>query len=159
MQFGRQLVREMYFLFSKPLVVLGFLFIAALGIRLYHLNEPPLNFHATRQYRSLIVAREYYFDGSTSVPEWEKEVAHLSRQKQGILEPPILEFLVSIGYRILGAERLWLPSLLSSLFWLVGGGFLYLIGKRITDADAALFATAFYLFLPFASRREPEFSA
>jgi len=74
----------------------------------------------------------------------------LEPPKTGHLGAPILEFLVSIGYRILGAERLWLPRLLSSLFWLVGGGFLYLIGKRITDADAALFATAFYLFLPFA---------
>src|SRR4029453_3752567 len=34
--------------------------------------------------------------------------------------------------------------------WLAGGAFLYLIGKRIADADAALFSVAYYLFLPFA---------
>jgi 4-amino-4-deoxy-L-arabinose transferase-like glycosyltransferase len=125
------------------------LFLAALGIRLYKINEPPLNFHATRQYRSLIIARGYYFDSLTSIPTWEKQVARFSQQKQGILEPPIMEFLVSIGYRILGGEHFWLPRLLSSLFWLIGGGILYLIGKKITDADAALFGMAFYLFLPF----------
>ncbi len=131
------------------LLIVGFLFVAALGIRLYHIDEPPLDFHATRQYRSLIIARGYYFDNSSSIPEWEKQVAHFSQQKQGILEPPIMEFLVSIGYRILGGEQLWLPRLLSSLFWLIGGGLLYLIGKKIADADVALFGTAFYLFLPF----------
>jgi len=134
----------------KRLIGVGLLFVVALGLRLYHINEPPLNFHATRQYRSLIIAREYYFASSTSVPEWEKQVAFYSRQKQGTLEPPIMEFLVSIGYRFLGGEHVWIPRLLSSLFWLIGGGFLYLVGKRIADADAALFGTTFYLFLPFA---------
>src|SRR5437773_1019332 len=108
---------------SRRLLILVFLFIAALGIRLYHIDEPPLNFHATRQYRSLIIARGYYFDKSTSIPEREKQVALFSQQKQGILEPPIMEFLVSIGYRVLGGERFWLPRLLSCLFWLIGGGF------------------------------------
>ena len=134
---------------KKPLLI-GFLFFAAFGLRLYHINEPPLNFHATRQYRSLIIARQYYFESLNSIPAWEKQVARFSQQKQGILEPPILEFIVSIGYRILGAERFWLPRLLSSIFWLIGGGFLYLIGQKIADPEAALFSVAFYLFLPFA---------
>jgi 4-amino-4-deoxy-L-arabinose transferase-like glycosyltransferase len=134
---------------SERILIVGFLFIAAFAVRLYHINEPPLNFHATRQYRSLIIARGYYFDSSISITEWEKQVARSSQQKQGILEPPIMEFLVSIGYRILGGEHFWLPQLLSSLFWLIGGGFLYFIGRKIADPDAALFATAFYLFLPF----------
>ncbi len=131
-------------------LALTFLFIVAFGIRMLYANEPPLNFHATRQYRSLIIARAYYYESATSIPEWQKQVARLSQVKQGILEPPILEWLVSLGYRLLGGEQLWLPRFMSSLFWLLGGRFLYLIGKRIADADAALLATGFYLFLPFA---------
>jgi Dolichyl-phosphate-mannose-protein mannosyltransferase len=131
-------------------VVLGFLFVAALGIRLYRIGDPPFNFHETRQYRSLIIARAYYFDGAAAVPEWKKQVANASRQKQGILEPPILEFLVSLGYRALGGERLWFPQVLSILFWLIGGGFLYRIGERVAGPESALFGVAFYLFLPFA---------
>src|SRR5438094_4493803 len=100
---------------SRRLLILVFLFIAALSIRLYHINDPPLHFHATRQYRSLIIARGYYFDRVRSIPEWKKQAAHSSQQKQGILEPPILEFLVSNGYRLLGVERFWLRKLLSSL--------------------------------------------
>ena len=130
-------------------LILGLLFVAALGIRLYHSGDPPLNFHATRQYRSLIIARAFYFDYA-SVPEWQKGIARCSQRNQGILEPPIMEFVVAAGYRILGGERVWLPRLLASTFWLSGGVFLYLIGRRVASGDAALFATAFYLFLPFA---------
>jgi len=132
-------------------LILGFLFLAALGIRLYRSTDPPLDFHATRQYRSLIIARGFYFDHLASIPEWKKQVAHCSQKKQGILEPPIMEFVVASGYRVLGGERLWLPRLFSTIFWLTGGGFLYLIGKRVADGEAALFGTAFYLFLPFAT--------
>jgi uncharacterized membrane protein len=132
-------------------LILGFLSVAALGIRLYHSTDPPLDFHATRQYRSLIIARGFYFDHLASIPEWKKQVAHCSQKKQGILEPPIMEFVVATGYRVLGGERLWLPRLFSTIFWLTGGGFLYLIGKRVADGEAALFGTAFYLFLPFAT--------
>jgi hypothetical protein len=131
--------------------MLAFLFLAAFGIRLYHSTDPPLDFHATRQYRSLIIARGFYFDHLTSIPEWKKQIARCSQKKQGILEPPIMEFVVATGYRVLGGERLWLPRLFSTIFWLTGGGFLYLIGKRVADGEAALFATAFYLFLPFAT--------
>lgn len=132
-------------------LILGVLFLAALGIRLYHISDPPLGFHATRQYRSLIIARGFYFDHLASVPEWKKQIAHCSQSKQGILEPPIMELVVAKGYRLLGGERLWLPRLLATIFWLTGGGFLYLVGKRVADGEAALFATAFYLFLPFAT--------
>jgi len=132
-------------------IILGFLFLLAAGVRLYRSADPPLNFHATRQYRSLIIARDFYFDHAASVPEWKKEVAQCSRQQQGVLEPPIMEFVVAGGYRVLGGERPWLPRLLSTIFWLTGGAFLYLIGKRVSDGDSALFAVAFYLFLPFAT--------
>jgi hypothetical protein len=127
------------------------LFLAALGIRLYHSADPPLDFHATRQYRSVIIARGFYVDHLASTPEWKREVVHCSQKNQGVLEPPIMEFVVATGYRVLGGERLWLPRLFSTIFWLTGGGFLYLIGKRVADGDAALFGTAFYLFLPFAT--------
>src|SRR5882724_4299043 len=110
-------------------LILAFLFLAALGIRLYHSTDPPLDFHATRQYRSLIIARGFYVDHLASTPEWTREVAHCSQKKQGVLEPPIMEFVVATGYRGLGGERLWLPRLFYTLFWLAGGGFVYRSGK------------------------------
>lgn len=152
MQFESQskLAQETHFLPHKRLLIIGFLFITALGIRLYHINEPPLEFHSTRQYRSFLIARGYFFESMKSIPEWKKRVASFSKEKQGIIEPPIMELVVSFAYSVVGGEHFWIPRLLSSIFWLIGGGFLYIIAKKIACADAALFSTAFYLFLPFA---------
>ena len=139
----------MYLEHRKHLLVIIFLFLAAFGIRLYHINEPPLDFHATRQYRYFLDARKYYYDALQSVPDWKKQIAVINKQTEGTLEPTIMPFIVSLAYRVTGGEQFWIPRLLSSVFWLIGGGFLYLIAKKITSMDAAVFSTAFYLFLPF----------
>jgi hypothetical protein len=44
---------------------------------------------------------------------------------------------------------MWLPRLVSVIFWLVGGFFLYLITRDLVSANSALFSLAFYLLLPF----------
>jgi hypothetical protein len=135
---------------SRPLVLLGALFAAAFLLRLVEVAGAPLDFHAMRQYRGLIIARDLFFDASPVIPDWQRQVAEASRAHQGTLEPPIMELLVATGYRLLGSEQLWLPRVLSSLIWLLGGGFLYAIVRRIGGGIAALFAAGFYLLLPFA---------
>ena len=131
------------------LIVIGFLFIAALVIRLHNITAPPLDFAPGRQYFSANFARAYYFETSESIPEWRKQVSRATVQKQLSLEPRIMEHAAVLGYRIVGGEHLWVPRLLSSIFWVIGGAFLYLIAKKIVSIDAAIFSTAFYLFLPF----------
>ena len=125
------------------------LFAAGLAIRLIHLDQPPLDFHPTRQYRSAIIAHGYYFAGLSAVPQWEKDVAELNKQGQWTLEPPLLELMAATAYRLTGVERLWMPRLLSSLFWLAGGAFLYTIARQLASTDAAVVSTAVYLLLPF----------
>lgn len=144
-----QIQRAKRRLFSRQLPLIVFILFAALAIRLYHLNEPPMDFHATRQYRSFIIAREYYYESSADVPDWKRQVARFSQQKQGMLEPPIMEFIVAAGYHLLGGENFWFPRLLSSLFWVIAGVFVYLISRQIADETAATFAMIFHLFLPF----------
>lgn len=138
--------------FFSPAVrlsILGLLFLASFAIRIYAITEPPLEFHPIRQYRYVLVARAYYFDSLSSLPEWKRQVASINQQDLRILEPPIMPYLAYLGYRIAGAEYLWIPRVLSVLFWLIGGGFLYLIGRRIMSGDGAVLSLAFYLFLPF----------
>src|SRR5690242_8384652 len=144
------LAQEIRFIHYARLLVVSLLFVFALVVRIHHINEPPLDFHATRQYRSLIIARAYYFQTTASLPEWQKQVASINAARQGILEPPIMELLVSSAYRLVGREYFWIPGLLSSLFWIVGAGFLYLLASKLANAEAALFSAAFYLFLPFS---------
>jgi 4-amino-4-deoxy-L-arabinose transferase-like glycosyltransferase len=132
------------------LLFIAFLFLGAFGLRLYRINDPPLNFHATRQYRSLLIARDYYYRQTTAVPVWQKQIAQINRERQGVLEPPVMEMLAAAGYRLAGGERLWVPKLLSTLFWLIGAGCLYQIARKLANSRAALFSVACYLFLPFA---------
>lgn len=131
------------------LLILGILFCAAFCIRAYHITEAPLGFHPGRQYNCAIIARSLYFEASKSIPEWRKQIARINRKGVVAGELPIMEFIASIAYRIAGGEHLWIPRLTSSIFWLIGGVILYLFTKEISSADAAVFSTAFYLFLPY----------
>jgi hypothetical protein len=133
----------------RQLILIVLLFAVAFTIRIYHINQPPLVFHPTRQYRSAFLAREYYFRSAESIPEWRKQVALLNKEREGIMEPPIREFIASLVYRVIGGEQFWVLRLMSISFWLVGGVFLYRIARDIAGLDAAFFSAAFYLFLPF----------
>lgn len=130
--------------------ILALLFLAAFSLRIHGIKGLPLQFHPVRQYRSAFIARYFYYQHLKSVPAWKKNLAFLQRQRAGTLEPPLLEYLASWAYRITGRERVWVPRLFSSIFWLAGGVFLYLLSKKAVSADAALFSVAFYLLAPFS---------
>jgi hypothetical protein len=129
-------------------VILALLFLVAIPFRLHHIQEPSGILLADREYRAALISRAYYFENANSIPEWRKRVASVSKEREGTLEPPIIELLVSTVYRMVNAERLWIARLFSSAFWLIGGMFLYQIGKRVASVEAALAATAYYLFVP-----------
>src|SRR5829696_10157681 len=123
------------------LLILGLLFVAALGLRLYGINHPLMEFYPVRQYHGALLARGFY--------EWLMTGNLKTVPPDGIIEPPILELVASFAYLISGGEHLWIPQVLSALFWMVGGIFLYLIAKKIVSPNAALFSVAFYLFVPY----------
>ena len=130
-------------------LLLGLLLLAALAIRCDGITGLPLAFKPTRQYRSAIIARDCYYRSGAPAATWQQRIAALNRQRAGILEPQIMELLACWGYRLAGAEYLWIPLSLSATFWVLGGLFLYLAARRLVSADGALAAVAFFLFLPF----------
>ena len=131
-------------------LAVGVAVLAALGIRLYQIDEPPLDFQPERQLHGAILARWYYLKTQDSTPLWKKQVAERSAHDEGIVgEPPLLEFVASNAYRVAGGEHLWIPRTLSTLLWLAGGAFLFLIARRLASLGAALCGLAFYLFVPF----------
>jgi 4-amino-4-deoxy-L-arabinose transferase-like glycosyltransferase len=101
-----------------------------------------------RQYRSAVIARAFYFETSPSIPEWRTEIAAISSQRIGTLEPPISELIASFIYRFIGGENLRLAKYISLFYWLLGGWFLFQIAKTILSFDEAVFAILFYLFAP-----------
>lgn len=128
------------------LVFLSLTFLLALAIRIHNLDVPGIAID--REYRSALIARAYYFDGTDSIAEWRHEVISASKKRAGVLEPPITEILASIIYRFADDEQLWMARLLTSIFWLIGGIFLFIIAARIESYEAGLVSTAYYLLVP-----------
>lgn len=130
--------------------ILVLLCVGALGVRAYGIGDPPLDFHPERQFRSAHIARAISYEASTAVPEWKRAVAEANLALEGMLEPPVIEHLAVLAYRVAGQESLWMPKLLSALFWVVGGVFLYRVATRVASPDAALISVSAYLFVPYS---------
>lgn len=132
-----------------------FVFGLALVLRLYDLTDLPLDFHPTRQLLSFIKARALYYQTQPNGISNEQLEAgvYLAKFKAGV-EPVVFERLVAFTYGFTG-EHVWVARIYSSLFWLIGGVFLFLLVRDLFSFEGALVATAYYLFVPygvFASR-------
>src|SRR6185503_3888524 len=101
-----------------------------------------------REYTSAIFARAYYFTNNEKVEDWRRDIASIAKNQQPVLEPPLLDYFVSILYRVLGREELYFARYLTSAFWLIGGIFMFLIVRKLMSVDEAVVATAYYLFVP-----------
>lgn len=126
------------------------IFGAALAIRLYDLTDLPLDFHPTRQLLSAIKARGLYYETQPDgIPTWKLERAIRFAKLKADVEPVVFERLVAFTYRFTG-EQLWIARVYSSLFWLIGGAFLFLLARDFVSFEGALVSTAYYLIFPYA---------
>lgn len=120
-----------------------------LSIRLYDLTDLPLDFHPTRQLLSALKARGMYYQTLTDAPADQREFAIQQWKIRAAIEPEIIERIVAFTYQFTG-EQLWVARVYSSLFWVIGAFFLFLLARQLTTTDGALVTTAFYLFAPYA---------
>jgi len=130
------------------------LFGVALAIRAYDITDLPLDFHPTRQLFSAVKARGMYYETLPDAPEWQREFAIQQWKTKVTIEPEIMERLAAFIYKYTG-EQLWIPRLVSAVFWIIGGIFFYLLARDMVSVDGGILALAFYLFVPygiFASR-------
>ena len=139
------------FFAPRPLLAgaLILLFGLGLAIRLYDITNLPLDFHPTRQLLSALKARGMYDQDSPGIPEWQRQMALQQWRARAEIEPEVMERLVAFTYSWTG-ERLWVARIYSSLFWVIGGAFLFLLLQDMFSADAAVIALAYYLFFPYA---------
>lgn len=130
--------------------LLLFLLLTGWLIRLYDLDDPPLDFHPTRQLFSALKARGIYYAAHPELlPEWKLKFAVQQQEKLATIEPEIMEHLVAWTYPFTG-EALWVARLYSSLFWVAGGYFLWDLVRRRFSTMAAFLSLACYLFPPYA---------
>ena len=131
------------------LVMLILILSLGLAARLTDLNDLPLDFHPTRQLHSMIIARGMYYDNLKSAPDWQRTMAVSQWQSEEQIEPPIMERLTAIGYRLVGNDDLRIPRLLSIFFWIVGAVGLYLLSRDLVGSKGALVGLAYFLLLPY----------
>lgn len=123
-----------------------------LGIRLYDLTDPPLDFDATRQLHSALKTRGYYYAMlSADATDGKSELAINMGEAIETLEPPVIEWLTAISYRLMGGETLWIARLYSIIFWTLAGVALFLLAKEMIGKDSAIIALAYFLLLPFGA--------
>ena len=131
------------------LTVAAILVVAAGGLRATHLEQPLLNFHPTRQYRSALITRACYFDRTRGPADPLRQVATANRSLQPVAEPPLMEWLACRTYLFLGHESLSAARAYAAGFWLLGALPLYGVARRVSSPSAAVAGLAVYLFLPY----------
>ena len=128
------------------ILLIGILLAGALLLRVSGINQPSVE---QRETQSALLARGWYLGDASGLPAWKQGVLHELRASVKPIEPPILDYITSLEFRLTG-ENFWFPRLLSSLLWVLGGVFLYLIASRLTTRAGALIALALYLTWPYA---------
>lgn len=133
------------------LVLILAMLLLAMAVRSYRIWEPPMDFHPTRQYIGAAVARSYFFNMNSSVPDWRREIAQTSKDRQELLEPQILPAIAAVSYLVAGGEHLWIPRMVSVFAWLSCGIVLLSIARKLgLSPPERLWTLAFHLFLPFS---------
>ena len=127
-------------------VCMFIIFLFATLLRLDEIRAP--GHLLDREYTSAIFARAYYFRNNGKVENWRRDIDVTVKNQQPVLEPPLLEYLVSLIYRLVGREEIFFARYLTIAFWILGGIFMYQIAKHLLSIDHAVIATAYFLFVP-----------
>jgi 4-amino-4-deoxy-L-arabinose transferase-like glycosyltransferase len=127
------------------ILLLVALLVGGLALRLTAISEPSIE---QRETQSALLARRMSLGNTEILSPWKQRVLDELSVVVKPIEPPVLDFLASVHYRMSG-ENFWFPRLLSSLAWVIGGVFLYLIGRRLTTSAGAIVALGLYLVWPF----------
>jgi len=153
LQLARPMTKPPYSILGPTRVKLIGLIVILLGlglaIRLYDLTDLPLDFHSTRQLLSQLKARGMYFQAHPELSEWQRKMAIQQWKTKAEVEPEVFERLVALTFDFTGVQ-LWVARVYASVFWVVGGIFLFLLVREYLSADAAMIALAYFLFLPYA---------
>jgi len=121
-----------------------------LGVRLFDLTDPPLDFHPTAQLLSAIVARGMYYQMMPDADPALREAAIQMMNRMEEYEPRILDGLTALTYLVIGHEEVWVARIYSSIFWVFGGLILYWLAKRLVSRRGAIVTLGYFVLLPFA---------
>jgi hypothetical protein len=98
---------------------------------------------------SELKARGMFYQETGGLPEWKRHMAVQQWKSRAEVEPEVFEHLVALTYRLTGIQ-IWVARVYASLFWLVGGVFLFLLIRDLVSVDGGILSLAYFLFLPYA---------
>ncbi|MBW6467314.1 MAG: glycosyltransferase family 39 protein [Brevefilum sp.] len=130
-------------------LMLALVFFFGLVGRFYDFEDPPLDFHPTRQLHSMLIARGMYYEQLDDALGERRELAVHQWKSEGQIEPPIMERLSAWGYRLVGTDDLRIPRFLAISFWTAGGIGLFLLLRDVVGAKGGVIGLAYYMVLPF----------
>ena len=87
------------------------MFLMATLVRLDEIKAP--GHLLDREYTSAIFARAYYFTNNDAIESWRRDIAIIAKDQQPVLEPPVLDYLVSLIYRVMGREEIFFARYLT----------------------------------------------
>ena len=129
-------------------VLFGLLLGGALVLRMIDLRDPPLDFNPTRQLYSAIIARAIYYEIEPEVNQEERKQATAFRSTLEPLEPPILETITALTYRLIGSEQIWIVRIFTSVFWLASAMAVFALSRTYAPGAGILVGLAYFLFVP-----------
>jgi 4-amino-4-deoxy-L-arabinose transferase-like glycosyltransferase len=133
---------------SRAVILIGVLFVTAFLIRLDGITTPSVE---ARELHNALIARQLFYGDGAALPAWKQHVVRELGDVVTPIEPPVLDVIAAEGFRLAGGEELWIPRLVCSALWILGGVFLYLIAGRLMTRPGALVAVGLYLFWPYGA--------
>ncbi|MCD6356555.1 MAG: glycosyltransferase family 39 protein [Anaerolineaceae bacterium] len=125
--------------------------IVGISVRLYDIDDPPLDFHPTRQLHSAIIARGMYYQLLMDAPEWKRQLSFKQWRAEGLIEPQIMERLTAFSYRVFNNEHLWFARIWSISFWVCGGIFVFLVTNKLSGPAGAAVAGIYFFVWPYTA--------
>ena len=130
-------------------VLLALIFALGLGVRLYRLDTPPLDYHPTRQLHSAIIARGMAAGQVAGLTPQQRQMAVTLQNTEGVIEPQVFERLVAFTYRLTGNLDLRIPRLYAIAFWTLAAVFTTWLAYRLTGWAGALVSGLLFMAWPY----------
>ena len=136
-------------------IILTIILISGFLVRLYKIGSPVADWHSWRQADTASVTRNYVNDGLNLLyPKYHDissiQTGYLNFEGLRLVEFPIFNFFHFSLVKILPSLSLDVSGrLISIIFSVFSGFFLFLIGKRYLGKWGGLLSSFFFLFIPF----------
>jgi hypothetical protein len=118
----------------------------ALVFQLMHMWGAHLDFPSFRQCWSAFQAQQFYRE---SPPELHlAKINFLGHQNICVMNFPLYETLVMIGYHLVGGEKLWVARLINWFFYLIFCAYTYWLCREVSDRRFAWYTLAIMMSMP-----------